>query len=78
MAVVDGSIPLSATIFLLTKFACWHTSLQLKSDLRVQNKKNTMERQINIYSNIYTYLQIFVPSYKSSVPSFKSFIPRYK
>ena len=44
-----------------------------------------MERQINIYSNIYTYLQIFrpryksfIPIFKSFVPSFKSFIPRYK
>ena len=44
-----------------------------------------MERQVNIYSNIYTYLQIFgpryksfIPIFKSFVPSFKSFIPRYK
>ena len=44
-----------------------------------------MERQINIYWNIYTYLQIygprykkFIPIFKSFVPSFKSFIPRYK
>ena len=30
-----------------------------------------MERQINIYSNIYTYLQIFGPRYKSFIPIFK-------
>ena len=32
---------------------------------------NHMERQINIYSNIYTYLQIFGPRYKSFIPIFK-------
>ena len=37
-----------------------------------------MERQINIYSNICTYLQIFEPRYKSFVPKYKSFVPRYK
>ena len=36
-----------------------------------------MERQINIYSNICTYLQIFVPRYKSFIPIFKSFVPSF-
>ena len=39
---------------------------------------NAMERQINIYSNIYTYLQIFGPRYKSFIPIFKSFVPSFK
>ena len=37
-----------------------------------------MERQINIYSNIYTFLQIFGPRYKSFIPIFKSFVPSFK
>ena len=39
---------------------------------------SSMERQINIYSNICTYLQIFEPRYKSFVPRYKSIVPRYK
>ena len=37
-----------------------------------------MERQINIYSNICTYPQIYGPRYKSFIPLFKSFVPSYK
>ena len=33
----------------------------------------TTAGQINVYSNIYTYLQIFEPRYKPIIPIFKSF-----
>ena len=58
---------------------------RLPSHLESYCRGISMERQINIYWNIYTYLQIFgpryksfIPIFKSFVPSFKSFIPRYK
>ena len=47
-------------------FTCWF------------NYDTFMERQININWNIYTYLQIFGPSYKSFIPIFKSFVPSFK
>ena len=63
----------------------WYSVVKTAFLRILRNTCGYMERRINIYSNIYTYLQIFgprykwfIPIFKSFVPSFKSFIPRYK